>query len=176
MSIFLGVSVLQKYGKENLYLTLLFNTLFMEELQKRIDILLDAHHQIEDKLQKVCTLLHTEIDYYNWVGFYFKNGDKNELKLGPFAGAVTEHTIIPFGKGICGQVAESNELFLVPDVQKENNYLSCSIETKAEIVVPIIKHGENIGQIDIDSHTLNPFTNKDIQLLEHICQRVANLL
>lgn len=119
MSIFLGVSVLQKYGKENLYLTLLFNTLFMEELQKRIDILLDAHHQIEDKLQKVCTLLHTEIDYYNWVGFYFKNGDKNELKLGPFAGAVTEHTIIPFGKEFVGKWQRVMSYFWCPMYKKK---------------------------------------------------------
>lgn len=54
-----------------------------------------------EKLQAICDLLKAEVDYYDWVGFYFKNGDKEELKLGPYAGAPTDHTIIPFGKGIC---------------------------------------------------------------------------
>lgn len=53
----------------------------------------------------------------------------------------------PFGKGICGQVAVSNETFVVPDVWEQDNYLACSLETKAEIVVLIMKEGKNIGQI-----------------------------
>lgn len=117
-----------------------------------------------------------EVEYYNWVGFYFKNGDKNELKLGPYVGAATDHTIIPYGKGICGQVAESNETFVVPDVYAQDNYLACSIETKAEIVVPIFKNGENIGQIDIDSHKINPFTEDDTKLLDYVCQRVSEII
>ena len=143
----------------------------MQELHKRIDIIVDSTISIDEKLQKICQLLSDEIDYYNWVGFYFKNGDKNELKLGPYVGAETDHTIIPYGKGICGQVAESNQTFVVPDVYAQDNYLACSIETKAEIVVPIFKNGENIGQIDIDSHTINPFTDDDTKLLDYICKR-----
>jgi len=65
----------------------------------------------EDYLQNICQLLETEVPYYNWVGFYFKNGNKNELKLSSYVGEPTDHTIIPFGKGICGQVAVSNENF-----------------------------------------------------------------
>ena len=68
------------------------------------------------------------------------------MVLGPYVGAATDHTVIPFGKGICGQVAVSNETFVVPDVWEQDNYLACSLETKAEIVVPIIKDGVNIGQ------------------------------
>mgnify|MGYP005983787655 CR=1 FL=1 len=145
----------------------------MNSLEKRIEVILDANTEINSKLQKICQLLHDEIDYYNWVGFYFKNGDKNELKLGPYVGAPTDHIIIPFGKGICGQVAVSNETFLVQDVTAEDNYLSCSIDTKSEIVVPIFKNGENIGQIDIDSHKLNPFTEKDQLLLEKLCGEIG---
>jgi GAF domain-containing protein len=114
--------------------------------------------------------------YFNWTGFYFKNGDKDELKLGPYVGAPTDHTIIPYGKGICGQVAVSNETFVVPDVHEESNYLSCSIDTKAEIVVPIFKDGKNIGQIDIDSHTIDPFTEEDRELLEWLCNEVSKIL
>jgi GAF domain-containing protein len=149
----------------------------MSELKKRLlSILESPKHNTEEKLEKVCHLLDQEISYFNWTGFYFKNGDKNELKLGPYVGAPTDHTIIPYGKGICGQVAVSNETFVVPDVNEESNYLSCSIDTKAEIVVPIFKDGKNIGQIDIDSHTIDPFTEEDRELLEWLCNEVSNIL
>jgi len=149
----------------------------MSELKKRLSSILESpKHNTEEKLEKVCHLLDQEISYFNWTGFYFKNGDKDELKLGPYVGAPTDHTIIPYGKGICGQVAVSNETFVVPDVNEESNYLSCSIDTKAEIVVPIFKDGKNIGQIDIDSHTINPFTDEDRELLEWLCNEVSKIV
>ncbi|WP_332019654.1 GAF domain-containing protein [Kaistella sp.] len=149
----------------------------MSEIKKRLSSILESPtHNTEAKLQKICQLLDQEISYFNWTGFYFKNGDKEELILGPYVGAETDHTVIPFGKGICGQVAVSNETFVVPDVHEQDNYLSCSIDTKAEIVVPIIKNGENIGQIDIDSHSLNPFTAEDREMLEWLCDEIAKII
>ncbi|MGS0748647.1 GAF domain-containing protein [Halpernia sp. GG3] len=149
----------------------------MSELKKRLSIILESpKHNTESKLQKVCQLLDQEVSYFNWTGFYFKNGDKNELKLGPFVSAPTDHIIIPYGKGICGQVAVSNETFEVPDVHEQDNYLSCSIDTKAEIVVPIFKNGENIGQIDIDSHKINPFTTEDKEMLNWLCEEVGKII
>ncbi|MFB9119959.1 GAF domain-containing protein [Bergeyella porcorum] len=149
----------------------------MVELKKRIASILESPTaDTDDKLKKICQLLDQEIEYFNWTGFYFRNGDKEELVLGPYVGAATDHTVIPFGRGICGQVAVSNETFVVPDVSQEDNYLSCSIDTKAEIVVPIFKDGKNIGQIDIDSHSLNPFTKEDEALLQWICDEVAKIL
>ena len=149
----------------------------MSELKKRLSSILESpKHTTDEKLEKVCHLLDQEISYFNWTGFYFKNGDKDELKLGPYVGAETDHIIIPYGKGICGQVAVSNETFIVPDVHLQDNYLSCSIDTKAEIVVPIFKNGENIGQIDIDSHTIDPFTKEDLELLEWLCNEVSKIL
>ncbi len=139
-------------------------------------ILKDQSLAVNDRLQKVCELLKTEVSHYDWVGFYFKNGTKNELKLGPYAGAPTDHTIIPFGKGICGQVAVSNKNFVVPDVQAQDNYIACSITVKAEIVVPLFVNGENIGQIDIDSNTPDPFTEEDERFLEFINKEVAEIL
>ncbi|MBC8766393.1 GAF domain-containing protein [Arenibacter sp. BSSL-BM3] len=129
-----------------------------------------------EKMQAICELLKENVPYYNWVGFYFKNGDKDELKLGPYAGAPTDHTIIPFGKGICGQVAVSNKNFVVPDVQAQDNYIACSITVKAEIVVPLFLNGENIGQIDIDSDTPDPFSPEDERFLEYVNQEVAKIL
>jgi len=138
--------------------------------------ILSKNESVNNRLLNICQLLESNIDHYNWVGFYFKNGDKNELKLGPYVGAPTDHTIIPFGKGICGQVAISNKNFVVPDVMAQDNYIACSITVKAEIVIPIFLNGENIGQIDIDSNTPNPFTEKDERFLEFVCQEVSKVL
>ncbi|WP_299096380.1 GAF domain-containing protein [Winogradskyella sp.] len=139
-------------------------------------IVSNADYTTDERLLKICELLEANVDYYNWVGFYFKNGDKNELKLGPYVGEPTDHTIIPFGKGICGQVAVSNENFVVPDVSAQDNYIACSITVKAEIVIPIFVNGENIGQIDIDSNTPDPFTEADERFLEFVCEEVAKII
>ncbi|MDG1778326.1 MAG: GAF domain-containing protein [Flavobacteriaceae bacterium] len=147
-----------------------------KNLKTKITDLVENSSKVEDTLLHICTLLKSEVSYYDWVGFYFKNGNKNELKLGPYAGTPTDHTIIPFGKGICGQVAVSNKNFVVPDVQAQDNYIACSITVKSEIVIPIFVNGENVGQIDIDSNTLDPFSKKDEDFLEFICTKVATLL
>ncbi|MBU2995453.1 GAF domain-containing protein [Cellulophaga baltica] len=147
-----------------------------ENLRNEVLEITKASADSDLKLQQICDLLKANVTHYDWVGFYFKNGDKNELKLGPYAGAETDHTIIPFGKGICGQVAVSNENFVVPDVQAQDNYIACSITVKAEIVVPLFINGENVGQIDIDSNTPDPFTTEDERFLEFINAEVAKIL
>ncbi len=148
-----------------------------DRLRKETSVLLNRSDLKTDiRLQQVCELLKNSVPYYDWVGFYFKNGDKEELKLGPYAGAPTDHTIIPFGKGICGQVAVSNQTFVVPDVKAQDNYIACSIAVKAEIVVPLFVHGENIGQIDIDSNTPDPFTEEDERFLEYVNAEVSKIL
>ena len=150
--------------------------MFQNLKQKVLEIVAVKEQNANQKMQSICDLLQSSVDYYDWVGFYFKNGDKRELKLGPYAGEATDHTIIPFGKGICGQVAESNQNFVVPDVTAQDNYIACSISVKSEIVVPLFKNGENIGQIDIDSETPDPFTEKDERFLEWVNQQVAEIL
>ena len=120
--------------------------------------------------------LDEEVAYYNWTGFYFMNDEKQQLEIGPYVGAYTDHTVIPYGRGICGQVAMSGKTFEVPDVHAQDNYLACSLATKSEIVVPIYK-GENlVGQIDIDSHELDPFTQEDHDFLEAVANFVAQRL
>ncbi|WP_347922771.1 GAF domain-containing protein [Pontimicrobium sp. SW4] len=149
----------------------------LKTLEPKItEIVSNTNETVENRLYNICKLLETNISYYNWVGFYFKNGDKEELKLGPYVGEPTDHTIIPFGKGICGQVAVSNENFVVPDVAAQHNYIACSITVKAEIVIPIFVNGENIGQIDIDSNTPDPFTEADERFLEFVCKEVSEIL
>jgi GAF domain-containing protein len=129
----------------------------------------------EEKLKNLCHYLSETVGYYNWVGFYFANHENKTLHLGPYVGAATDHTVIPFGKGICGQVAESNANFVVPDVAAQDNYIACSLTVKSEIVVPLFVNGINIGQIDIDSHVIDPFTEKDERFLEFVNQEVAKL-
>ncbi|WBX70815.1 GAF domain-containing protein [Tenacibaculum retecalamus] len=148
----------------------------LQELKNNIDKITESNAVKGAKLQQICDYLAAEVSYYDWVGFYFKNGDKEELKLAEFNGEPTEHTIIPFGKGICGQVAVSNENFVVQDTKEQDNYISCGWKVKSEIVIPIFVNNENIGQIDIDSHTVNPFTANDEELLEYVCKKVASFI
>ncbi len=147
-----------------------------EELKPKVtEITSNSAISRDEKLLKICELLSNSIDYYNWVGFYFANHETKTLHLGPYVGAETDHTVIPFGKGICGQVAVSNSNFVVPDVAAQDNYIACSFTVKSEIVVPLFVNGENIGQIDIDSHVLNPFTEADEKFLEFVNETIAKL-
>ncbi|MGC8928529.1 MAG: GAF domain-containing protein [Myxococcota bacterium] len=135
---------------------------------------------IEDKSpsgirNEVCKRLKQNISYYDWVGFYLSDGDEN-LILHEFEGEPTIHTKIRFGEGICGLAAVNKETFLVSDVTKEINYLSCSIKVKSEIVVPIMREGNFIGELDIDSHTLCAFDETDREFLEELCSLIAEHL
>lgn len=146
-----------------------------EQLKISLTEIVKSNKTINERLQEICNLLHLNVAHYDWVGFYFADANKKELHLGLFAGLPTDHTTIPFGKGICGQVAESNEIFLVDDVTAQDNYISCNIDVKSEIVVPIIVNGINIGQIDIDSNTASAFTSEDQALLEWLTDEIAEM-
>ena len=146
------------------------------ELKPKISDLVSRSSSLDATLKEVCELLKTSIPYYDWVGFYFKNGEKEELKIGPYAGATTDHEIIPFGKGICGQVAVSNKNFVVADVSSQDNYIACSLSVKSEIVIPLFVNNVNIGQLDIDSNTIDPFTQEDERFLEFVCESVASIM
>jgi GAF domain-containing protein len=147
-----------------------------QELQPKItSITTNQTLSRDEKLQAICQFLNENVAHYNWVGFYFANHENKTLHLGPYVGAPTDHTEIPFGKGICGQVAESNANFVVPDVAAQDNYIACSFTVKSEIVVPLFVNGINIGQIDIDSHVLDPFTEEDERFLEFVNSEVAQL-
>ena len=129
-----------------------------------------------DLQEAIVQWLDEEVPYYNWTGFYFMNDEKQQLEIGPYVGVYTDHVVIPYGRGICGQVAVSGKTFEVPDVHAQDNYLACSLATKSEIVVPIYKGDNLVGQIDIDSHQLDPFTQEDHDLLEAVANFVAQRL
>lgn len=145
-----------------------------EEIIKQVAEELHSNASLNDKTQTICRLLYDSFDKYDWVGFYWSDSEQAEmLKLGSFVGEPTEHIYIPFGKGICGQVALSEQPMIVNDVSQSDNYIACSMSVKSEIVVPILKDNRFIGQIDIDSHHLNAFTAEDQALLETICNLIA---
>lgn len=129
------------------------------------------------RLQEICDLLRSEIKTYDWVGFYVVNPeDKRELILGPFSGEPTEHVRIPFGKGICGQAAETKQTFIINDVAKESNYLSCNTQVRSEIVLPIFKDKEIMGELDLDSHTVAAFEKDDEDFLREVSKIVSKIL
>ena len=140
---------------------------------KKIKSILSNRDDWGEKLFKICDLIKNSIKKYDWVGFYFSDLINKNLKLIAFSGSKTEHTIIPFGRGVCGQVANSNKPLIIPDVKSEKNYISCNINVKSEIVVPILIDNINIGQIDVDSNTINAFSNMDKIFLEEICELVS---
>lgn len=142
-------------------------------ISKVHEILQNPKCDFEEKLDQICQIIKDQHPKFDWVGFYMANNSTKNLELTAYRGLATVHTQIPFGKGVCGQVAISNESLVIDDVSQEPNYLSCNSEVKSEIVVPIIVENENIGQIDIDSHTVKAFDTKDKKSIEKICRLIA---
>ena len=139
--------------------------------------IIDGEDDAAGKMAAVCRLLEENVHYYNWVGFYLVNPAKErELILGPFVGDPTEHVNIQFGEGICGQSAETKRIFVVQNVCEVTNYLACSPTVQSEIVVPILRGNDFLGELDIDSHTLEPFSVEDENFLADIAKLFAELL
>ena len=144
-----------------------------DSLLNIIDKKLRSNISQAEGLQFICQLLHDHIEHYNWVGYYLHNPEKKELVLRTYVGEPTIHKNIPFGKGICGQVALSNENFIVDDVNTLNNYIACSLDVKSEIVIPLFVNENNIGQIDIDSNQSHAFSEKDAAFLGKVNHLVS---
>jgi L-methionine (R)-S-oxide reductase len=145
-------------------------------LVPEIEALLTAGLKPAAALQAVCALLAERVAHYDWVGYYLVDpASPRELFLGPYVGEPTDHGRIPFGRGICGQVAEKGEALVVQDVTAESNYLSCNLLVRSEIVVPVFREGRIVAEIDIDSHALAPFTEEDRALLERLAELTAPL-
>jgi GAF domain-containing protein len=130
---------------------------------------------LESLQQQMVEAIARRLPYYNWTGFYMLDpGDPKMLILGPFVGDPTPHVRIPIDQGICGAAVATGETVIVEDVNADPRYLSCSIATKSEIVVPIYAHGAVIGEIDIDSHNLAAFTATDRAFLEEAAHIVSS--
>lgn len=150
-------------------------TQLFEELTKNVNEIVEKPTKRDTKLEGICTVLKKEVPHYDWVGFYFVTDAGQELILGPFAGAATEHDRIEFGEGVCGRAAEGRKVITVQDVTEAENYLSCSPAVQAEIVIPVFKAGEIKGVLDVDSHSLSPFTKEDRRFLMEVCEIVSEV-
>lgn len=122
-------------------------------------------------MRQAVELLKDGVPDYAWVGIYLLDG--NELVLGPYVGKPSPHTRIPLGRGICGAAAAEKATIVVDDVNADSRYLACSVETKSEIVVPIMRGNEVLGEIDIDSDRPAAFGPNDRELLEPIAALLA---
>lgn len=147
-----------------------------EDVFEQAKKIINSNEKRDTVLLKICELLNNKVDVFDWTGFYLVSDQKEKmLELGPYVGEETDHTEIPFGRGICGQAAETLDTFVVQDVSEADNYLACSIHVKSEIVVPIMKNGEFVGELDIDSHKRNAITPEIKELCENICNELACL-
>jgi len=148
-----------------------------EEIISSIRRFSDRAKDIRALQQFTVDLIAGQLPDYNWAGFYMLDPeDKDVLVLGPFHGAPTEHIRIPITQGICGAAVAQGKTVIVEDVFLDPRYLSCSIETKSEIVVPIQANGKIVGEIDIDSHALNAFGEEDRTFLENVATAIGEFL
>jgi GAF domain-containing protein len=137
----------------------------------RITAEIDVETDPQRILERVVAALKEAIPEYTWVGIYLLDGD--ELVLGPFLGKPSPHTRIPLGQGICGAAATEKATIIVDDVNADARYLACSIETKSEIVVPIMDGERVLGEIDIDSDRPAAFGPSDRELLESVAALIV---
>jgi GAF domain-containing protein len=145
-----------------------------KEIVSRVGQLVSSDASRDEVLQYAVGVLKKERAHYNWVGIYLLEG--NTLVLHNYEGKPTEHTHIPVGKGVCGVAVAQGTNQIVGDVTRLDNYLACSAETRAEIVVLIRRDGQILGQIDIDSDLENAFTVEDESLLGDVADLLGRRL
>lgn len=113
----------------------------------------------------ISALLFQYLPEVNWCGFYFVKND--ELVLGPFQGKPA-CIRIPIGRGVCGTAVELSKTLLVEDVHQFEGHIACDVESRSEIVIPVISNQTIIGILDIDSPILNRFDEDDKNGLQKI--------
>ena len=143
-------------------------------VEQEIRTALDVAATPVEAMQRLVALLKLRVPYYSWVGIYQVEGD--ELVLGPYLGKPSPHTRIPLGRGICGAAATEKATIIVDDVNSDPRYLACSVETRSEIVVPVMRGSDVLAEIDIDSDTPAAFGARDRQLLEAAAAMLADKL
>jgi GAF domain-containing protein len=146
----------------------------MNSLLARIRELAAMAYDLDALESGIVEAIGARLPHYNWTGFYWLDPmDAETLVLGAFVGEPTPHVRIPVSQGICGAAAASGETVVVDDVHADPRYLSCSIKTKSEIVVPIRARGKVVGEIDIDSHSPAAFTEIDRGFVEETARIVG---
>src|SRR6266704_5950765 len=145
-----------------------------DEVAARLEKIIHSGSQRKPITDFVCRELR-KIPHYTWVGIY--NVDGSELVLASWSGpSATLHIRIPLGQGICSAAVAEKAAVIVPDVNDDPRYLQCFINTRAEMVVPILRDGAPIAEIDIDSDQLNAFTPTDQEFVEWVAAELVRIL
>lgn len=139
------------------------------ELHPQVEALTAPEADRTANLANTAAALRQAFGFF-WVGFYVVQGE--ELVLGPFQGPIA-CTRIRRGRGVCGTSWAEARTVLVPDVEAFPGHIACSSDSKSEIVVPILKNGEVVAVLDVDSDKLNDFDHDDQQALEQLMQLAA---
>ncbi|MCE2833915.1 MAG: GAF domain-containing protein [bacterium] len=140
-----------------------------EHLIPQIEGLLEGETDLTANLANICAALHEQFQWL-WVGFYLVKGE--ELVLAPFQGPVA-CTRIRRGRGVCGTAWQEKKNLIVPDVEQFPGHIACSSRSRSEIVVPLIRHGQVVGVLDVDSETLAAFDETDQHFLENIVNMIS---
>lgn len=143
------------------------------KLVKDLQNMRDEGHLSDALLRYAVRTVESSDDRFSWVGVYMLNAEDNELWLHNYVGEPTEHAKIPVGTGVCGRAVAEKENLNVPDVSKEENYLSCAPEVQSELVVLIRAGDEIFGQIDIDSEEKGAFDDDDMTGLQLVADKLA---
>ena len=139
-----------------------------QSLIPQIKGLLEGEDDLVANMANVVAALKEQFGWF-WVGFYVVKN--NELVLAPFQGPVA-CTRIKKGRGVCGTSWAEAKTLIVPDVEKFPGHIACSSLSKSEIVIPLLKNGEVIGVLDVDSEELDQFDEIDKKYLEEIIQSI----
>lgn len=138
-------------------------TLYRELLQE-VEALTSGEPDPIANMANVAAAIHAKFRFH-WVGFYRVVG--GELVLGPFQGPAA-CTRIAFGRGVCGTAWKEGRTLVVPDVEQFPGHIACSALSRSEIVVPIIRDGAMVAELDIDSTELNTFDETDERCLAEL--------
>ena len=145
-----------------------------EGMKKLVKAMIDPSLPLMSNLANLARVLYEGFDTVLWAGFYLSDETRTALYLGPYQGPLA-CTKIPFGKGVCGGAAARQETLLVPNVHEFPGHIACSSESNSEVVVPILKHGETVAVIDLDSRNLSNFSEADAELLKEIALIMVDL-
>lgn len=135
-----------------------------ESLIPQINALIEGESDLVANLANIAASLKEQFGWF-WVGFYLVKFD--ELVLGPFQGPVA-CTRIKLGRGVCGTSWKEAKTIVVDDVEKFPGHIACSSLSRSEIVVPIIRNGQVMGVLDVDSSTLSTFDQTGAEYLQII--------
>lgn len=139
------------------------------ELLPQIEELIKDETDLTANLANISSALRMAFDFF-WVGFYLVKGDT--LIVGPFQGAIA-CTRIAYGKGVCGSAWQQEKTILVPDVNEFPGHIACSSLSKSEIVIPILKSGQVVAILDVDSDIVNDFDEVDIENLNKLAECIS---